>query len=154
MSNHPSGDELRDVERAVDLRAQGFTWDQVAKRLGRALEDIRQWPHRYPEFWARRLAVAHRDLDCETIGQARAVLRHHLQTDDPKEARDIARVLLDHARRSQMPPAEIQPAPPEHEQIADHLEGLSHDELRTYVDTQLARLAGPGPDDRDGPEER
>jgi hypothetical protein len=154
MSNQPPTVKLRTlVERAIDLRARGYTWDQVAKRLQQKIEDIRDWPNQFPEFWARRLAIAHRELDGETIGEARAILRHHLRTDNVMEARDIARVLFDHARGSQTPPAETEPAPPNHEQIADHLEGLSHDELRTYIDTQLDRLTGDGADDRDGPEE-
>ncbi len=154
MSNQPPEDELRTVERAIDLRARGYTWDQVAKSVHKKIEEIREWPQKYADFWSRRLAVAHRELDGETIGEARAILRHHLRTDDAKEARDIARVLFDHARRSQTPPAETEPAPPDHLHIADHLEGLSHDDLRTYVDTQLDRLIANGADDRGRSAER
>lgn len=154
MSNPPTTDELRDVERAIDLRAQGHTWDQVATRLRLPTDQVRQWPHRYADLWASRMAVVQRDLDQETIGQARAVLRHHLWSENLKGVFEAARILLDHARRSLGPVAEVPPSVPEHVQIADHLEGLSHDQLHAYLDSQLARLAVEGVGPRQGAVER
>lgn len=154
MSNPSTTDELRDVERAIDLRAQGHTWDQVAKRLEQQIDQVRQWPHRYADLWATRMAVVQRDLDQETIGQARAVLRHHLWSENLKGVFEAARILLDHARRSLGLVTEAAPLTPEYLQIADHLEGLSHDQLHAYVDAQLARLTGERSGDQDGPGER
>ena len=151
MSNPSTADELRDVERAIDLRAQGYTWDQVATRLGLEIDQVRQWPHRYADLWATRMAVVQRDLDQETIGQARAVLRHHLWSENLKGVFEAARILLDHARRSLGPVTEATLPTPEHVQIADHLEGLSHDQLHAYFESQLARLAEEGVGPCDGP---
>jgi hypothetical protein len=134
MSNQSTTDELRQVEDAIDLRALGYSWGEVAKRLGLEAKEIRKWPHQYAEVWARRLAAAHRDLDAETIGEARAILRFHLRTEDLKVACDVARVLLDHARRSQVPPAETAPARNSvFHQIADYLEGLSDVERNAFL---------------------
>jgi hypothetical protein len=139
MSNQQSEDELRTVERAIDLRARGHNWDQVAQKLQKTVEEVREWPHQYAEFWTRRLTIAHRELDSETISEARTILRHHLRTGDPKEARDIARVLFDHARRSQVPPAESEPArDSEYHQIADFLEGLSDEDRRAILEDEPA----------------
>jgi hypothetical protein len=150
MSNQPSEDELRTVERAIDLRARGHTWDQVAQKLQKTIEEVREWPNHYAEFWARRLAAAHRELDSETIAEARTILRRHLRTDNLKEACDIARVLLDHARRSQIPPAESEPArESEYHQIADFLEGLSDEDRRAILEVEPAdEPQGPGDDSR------
>jgi len=148
MSNLQSEDELRTVERAIDLRARGYTWDHVATTLGQEVEKIREWPNQYADFWARRLAAAHRELDSETIAEARTILRHHLRTGDPKDAHDIARVLFDHARRSQVPPADSEPArDSEYHQIADFLEGLSDEDRRAILEDELVdEPDGPGDD--------
>jgi hypothetical protein len=147
MSDQQSEDELRTVERAIDLRARGYSWDQVAEKLQRKIEEIRGWPNQYAEFWARRLAVAHRELDSETIAEARAILRRHLRTDNLKEACDIARVLFDHARRSQVPPAESEPTrESEYHQIADFLEGLSDEDRRAILEDEPSDEP-QGPDD-------
>jgi hypothetical protein len=151
MSNQPSTDELRtSVERAVDLRARGCNWDQVAKTLEQKIETVRDWPHQFPEFWARRLAIAHRELDGETIGEARTILRRHLRSDNVKEACEIARVLFDHARRSQVPLAESEPTrESEYHQIADFLEGLSDEDRRAILEDEPAdEPQGPGDDSR------
>ena len=154
MSNPSATDELRDVERAIDLRAEGHTWEQVAKRLDRETEAVRQWPQRYADFWASRMAIAQRDLDQETIGEARTVLRHHLWSENLKGVFEAARILLDHARRRLGPAAEPAPSVPDHVPIADHLEGLTHDQLHAYFESQLARLAEEGTGPHDGPAER
>jgi hypothetical protein len=154
MSKPPTTEELRAVIRAIDLRAEGYSWNQVALRLKVDIDEVREWPTRYAEFWVQRSAVAHRELDEEVLGETRAILRARLRGDKVKEVCDVARILFDHARRSLAPTADSPPAPSELECLVDHLEGLSHDDLRAYVDIQLARLAGDGTDDRDRPKLR
>lgn len=139
MSNKLPVGNLRLVERAIALRATGHTWEQVARLLHRKADTVRRWPREYPDFWFRRLTAAHQDLDRETIGEARALLRYHMRTEDRKEGRACARILLDHARRS-LPSATDEPAESapksEFHQIADYLEGLSDDDRRTILEAE------------------
>lgn len=141
MSHQPTGRMLRIVEQAIALRANGAKWDDVARRLRKTVDTVRGWPREFPEFWAARLAEAHRELDGEVMGEARTFLRLHMRDKDPKTASDCARILLDHARRSRNPLAD--PAGPAPEPLTDHLEDLSDEDLRAYIQSQLACLAGP-----------
>ena len=50
MSNQPPQRSSFAGERAVDLRARGYTWDQVAERVHKKIEEIREWPQKYAEF--------------------------------------------------------------------------------------------------------
>jgi len=140
MSKQPTGRNVRAVERAIALRATGHTWEQVAQLVRKAIDTVRGWPREYPEFWAARLIAVHQDLDRETIGEARALLRFHMRSEKLKDGRDCARILLDHARRS-LPPAAGNPPPAptaksEFHQIADYLEGLSDDDRQTLLDAE------------------
>jgi hypothetical protein len=108
--------------------------------VNRKIETVREWPRKYPEFWFRRLTAAHQELDRETIGEARSLLRYHMRTRDLKDGRDCARILLDHARRS-LPPAAADPPPAatptsEFHQIADYLEGLSDDDRQALLEAE------------------
>jgi hypothetical protein len=142
MFKQPDGRNVRAVERAIALRATGHTWEQVAKLVHRNIDTVRGWPRKYPEFWFRRLTAADQELDRETIGEARSLLRYHMRTPNLKDGRDCARILLDHARRSLPPTADEQPAAPtspsEFHQIADYLEGLSDDDRQTLLEAESA----------------
>jgi hypothetical protein len=138
MANQSPRNNLRTVEEAIALRAIGPTWEEVARRLSLTFQTVRSYPRRYPEFWARRLAEAHQELDEEVLGEARAVLRFHMRSPQ-KDGLGCARVLLDHARR-RLPlgaPAEAPPAHTSHyHQIAEHLEGLSDEERQALLDSE------------------
>jgi hypothetical protein len=140
MFKQPDGRNVRAVERAIALRATGHTWEQVRKLVNRKIETVREWPRKYPEFWFRRLTAAHQELDRETIGEARSLLRYHMRNPNLKDGRDCARILLDHARRS-LPPAAADPPPAatptsEFHQIADYLEGLSDDDRQALLEAE------------------
>jgi hypothetical protein len=142
MSKQPTAKNLRAVERAIALRATGHTWDQVRKLLRLALRTVRGYPREYPEFWAKRLAQAHRELDEEVLGEARSVLRFHMRSDE-KDGRNCARILLDHARRRLGLPVDPAAEPADqspYHQIADYLEGLSDEERQHLLDAE----PGPG----------
>jgi hypothetical protein len=144
MSKEPTGEELRTVERAIALRATGHNWDKLCRLLGVELAEARGWTRTYPEFWARRLAEVHRELDEEVLGEARAVLRFHMRSDQP-DGRACARVLLDHARRRLPLAAEAaEPAAPTSpfHQIAAYLEGLSDEDRQALLDAESEH--GPG----------
>lgn len=154
MSKQPAAPNPRLVERAALLRAQGMSWERVADLVGQSAETVKNWPAEDRGLWARCLAAAHRELDDETLGEVRTLLRLHLRTEDPKLACAIGRVLVALACR-RPGPATTPPDPsPEHQRLANHLEGLSHDDLCAYVDTHLARLAGPGNSPEGSPQER
>ena len=137
MSNRSPRSNLRNVEQAIALRSTGHTWEEVSRRVNVKLETVRTYPRRYPEFWARRMAEAQRELDEEVLGEARAVLRFHMRT-DKKDGAACARILLDHARR-RLPVATDAPAPahtsPYH-RIADHLEGLSDEQRQQLLEEE------------------
>jgi hypothetical protein len=142
MSRRPPANILRLVERAIDLRAAGNAWPTVAAALARKVETVRGWSYEYTEFWTARLAAVHAELDGEAVGEARHKIRQQMRSQDAKEQGEAIRLLvLLVSRRRPGEHVEPVPSPPEYRQIADHLRGLSDDQLRTYVQTQFDRLA-------------
>jgi len=143
-----------DIELAADLRAAGCAWDQIAARVGSDLtgDVVETWPVRYRDVWDPQFHATNRRLAAEGEAEARAVLRHDLRRTQDKERRDIAKRLTDLGRRTTAggpPPS----SPSDVQHLADYLEGLSHDDLRTHLEDLLAELEGDRDDGHDRPTE-
>jgi hypothetical protein len=132
---------VRDLEQAADLRAFGQPWEEIARRVQKTVDEVCEWPHRYPDRWQRRLVVTQRDLDDESLGLARHIVRKLLFGKDEKMAREAARLLLiTIARRRVEPAPENSTSTSPFHQIADELARMSHEELCRYVDAETARF--------------
>ena len=120
---------------AAELRAGGASWATVAKTVNRRQPTVKRWPEMYPELWAAHLAVAERQLVSDAAAEGVHVLRRQLRSEDDKTSRDAAAKLLDFklAGDKRAPPPD--PAPKSrHHRIADHLEGLTDDQLQHLFD--------------------
>ena len=152
---------VRAVEAAAELRALGHSWEYVARKVRRSPDTVRRWPRLYPDLWARVATDTRRDRTTEAAGEAVAVLRDLLRSEDEKVRREAARDLL--ARAPDAEPAESSPpAATRFHLIADYLGGLTDDDRRQLLDQALAHYAGgdhphavvepppgPGPDGRE-----
>ena len=151
MSKRPLRVPLRtDLETAAELRAAGRSWDHVAREVRHDLAEVETWPRKYRDLWDPFFQAANRRLAAEAEAEGRAVLRQDLRQTDGKDRRDVAKKLVDHGRRT-AGTGPAAPAPSDAQRLADELEGLSHDELRTRVEALLARLVGDGPEDPGSP---
>src|SRR5947209_3977134 len=138
MSRQPPKKSLRMLERAIQLRAQGVTWAEVGKRLGKDPSYCRSWPSRYREFWATRLADARAEHHDEITDETWATLRRQMRAEDPKPVQEATRMLVTLGSRRRPAAAaaidvNLLAAPP-----PDPVEGLSDAEFRDYL---LALLA-------------
>jgi hypothetical protein len=142
MSRQPPEGIVRTVERATELRAQGFTWNEVARFIDADPDAVRQWPAEFPEFWADRLAAARADLDGELIDYAKATLRRRIRSGEEKViAEALKLIVLLITRRRPDDESAAEPVP-EYRQLLDHFRGLRHDQVCDYLATQLGRLRG------------
>ena len=152
MSEPPSTIPVRaEIEQATRLRAVGHSWDQVAQRIrpGLTAAEVESWPLKYPDLWDSLFLAANRRLAAESEAEARAVLRTDLRATKDKERRDIAKKLIDQGRRTT--PGQAAQFASEAQHLADYLEELNHDQLRTHLEELLADLEGDRPDDCDRP---
>jgi hypothetical protein len=141
-----------DVEAAADLRAAGCSWEAIARRLADwfAPAAVESWPAAYPDVWDPRFYATHRRLAAEAEAEGRAVLRQDLRQTRDKDRRDVAKKLIDHGRRT-APGGRQTSAASDVQNLVDHLEGLSHDDLRTHLEGLLAELEGGRGHDPGGP---
>src|SRR5262245_33947435 len=139
MAQPPATIPVRaDLEAAADLRAAGFPWETIARKLDdRFLPGaVEAWPAEFPDVWGPRFLATHRRLAAEAEAEARAVLRRDLRQTEGKDRRDVAKKLLDHGRRNT--PGHPAASPSDVEHLVDYLEGLSHADLRSHLEGLLA----------------
>jgi transposase-like protein len=82
------------IAQAAHLRANGLSWETVAKEVGRSPETCRQWPIRYEEYWDRFFRFADEALTTEGASEARFYMRKLLRSDNPKYCHAAAQSLL------------------------------------------------------------
>ena len=136
---------VRAVQTAAELRALGHSWEHVARQVRRSPDTVRRWPRLYPDLWARVAADTRRDRTAEATGEAVAVLRDLLRSEDEKVRREAARDLL--ARVPAAEPADSPTPTNRFHIIADFLGGLTDDDRRRLLDEALAHYAGHHPHD-------
>jgi transposase len=146
MSRQPPRKKLRLIERAIELRAQGYLCTEVATRLGVHVKTIQYWRRTNADFWGLRLAAARAEHHDEIADEAWSTLRRQMRSGDAKQIQESMRLLVTLVTRRRPDAAQLVPSVPEHVQIADHLRSLNDDDLRTYVQSHLEALTGGGGD--------
>src|SRR5262245_7080142 len=135
--NQPTTRTLRALERAALLRADGHGWETVARKLKRKVETVRSWPRLYPDEWYAAYDAHDRVGDDIAAVEARECLRLLVRSEDQKVSAAAARCLKKERGRVASPRA---PKPiSDMHRLADHLEGLSHEERRTLFDQEVAQ---------------
>jgi len=79
------------LQRAAEMRANGATWDAVAKALKRSPDTVRGWPRLHAERWAAALEYAKAQTLEEASAETLHTLRHQLRSPDEKIANQAAR---------------------------------------------------------------
>jgi len=120
------------VRAAATLRAGGSSWEVIAAKLGPHATDCSRWPVSYPAEWQRLFREASQRLALEAAGEARAILRALMRSDDEKIRLAAAQQLL----KAPAKPA-VKPRP----KIADDDAAIAAfiTELRGYSDDELDR---------------
>src|SRR5688572_24708455 len=108
--SYPEPGLANEVVRAAELRAEGQSWEQVARALGCPQLTVRKWSEEYPAFWADHLETARIEVREQANDEAVAVLRTLLRSEDDKVRRDAARELVRHA--APRTPVADRPRPP------------------------------------------
>jgi hypothetical protein len=119
---------------AVEMKAAGASWEQIADRVGRRPDTCRRWPARYPHDWRRLFRVAERQLIAEAGAESVLMLRQLLRSDDDKVRRDAARALVTLRERQRL--AEEAPGEPTDDpgRVTAFLEGMNDVELCAIAD--------------------
>lgn len=149
--NQPTTRTLRALERAALLRADGHGWEMVARKLKRKVETVRSWPRLYPDEWYAAYDGYDRPGDDLAAWEARECLRLLARSDDVKVSQAAARCLQKERNRAAAPRAP-KPTSDMH-RLADHLEGLSHEERRQLFDQEVAQQFRRADSSGDGAEE-
>jgi hypothetical protein len=76
--------------RAVEARAQGKSWEAVAKLVNRAAGTVRRWSLRYPEEWEAALQTAQQQVVAQAGNEAIAVLRRQLYSENDRISQQAA----------------------------------------------------------------
>jgi hypothetical protein len=144
--NKPPSDAV--LTRAAELRAEGSTWEAVARKLRRSPETVRKWPAAYPDRWRAVLHHAERRLLTDTGAESVLILRTLLRSEDAKirwhAAKSLLAVRIEFAKLdAKAAAADDAPPPPTSDtaRLITLVEGLSDDELERLV----ADLPPPGP---------
>ena len=97
------------LKQAAKLKAAGYSWESIAREVGRAPRTVRQWPERHPEEWDRLFYDAEDRLLAEVSGEALVFLRKLQRSEDERVSSQVNRYL--HTRRLETrrrPPPEPQ----------------------------------------------
>lgn len=138
--NTPPKKLLRHVERAAELRVSGLSWQQVAQKMRRKVNTVRQWTSRYPEHWKQLIERARQVLADEGADEAVSVLRTQLRGQEDKVSQVAARELINNKRSLDVssPP----PVPSVLHRFVDYLEGLSDEQFASLLGDRALEHAG------------
>jgi hypothetical protein len=144
--NTPPSD--RWLQRVAELRAEGWSWSQVAKQLQAKERTISKWPWRYAERWQRLYQQAE-DLAADHVAaESRLVLTQKFRTAETEKAQiDAAGKLLTYIQRRQTKRRVPGSASPAAIKLAEYLQGLTDEDLHraaTAVDSAADASAGEG----------
>lgn len=141
MSQLPSKAMLPRVRRAAQMRAEGYSWSQIAGAVRCREDTVRAWAEDYPAVWRAAFALEWQMLLEETLAEAVNVLRFHMRGDqEPKTKMDAARKLIDCAGPRVGPAADDAPAPAG--RLTTYLEGLSDGQLNDLVAQRVEQIHG------------
>jgi hypothetical protein len=94
----PPSDDL--LALAAELRVAGVSWEEIARRVRRAVSSVRQWPSHYAARWHRfRMAAEQQQLADATV-ESIHTLRRLLRSKDEKTCREAAAKLIQYRAAS------------------------------------------------------
>jgi len=140
----------------AELRADGKSWEAIARQLRKAPRTIRRWRTRYLDRWLPLQVRAERHMANESECESVLVLRNQLRSKDDKLSSLAARALIAlrldlariDARKPPDPPASR--VSPELLHLFTGLDGHSNAELDSIIELIQPRTPAEAPDG--GPE--
>jgi hypothetical protein len=124
------------IRTAADLRAAGNAWERVADEVEYPLDDVREWPQRYPMRWRKAIEAAVRRTLAEATAEAVLYLRKQLRSENDKSVREASLklaqvcILLEKARRPAKGDTQQPTSPPGYaDRLLNYVRGMTDEQL-------------------------
>jgi hypothetical protein len=135
------------LQKAVDARARGRSWETIAVETHRSARTCRSWPVLYAAEWNRLYRDAlFRQLN-DAAGQASIIVTSLVRNDNPWVAFAASNLLLKPAIsewvRANFAAADAGAVDAEVQRAVEHVKGLTNAQLNTLVQQVVARRPLP-----------